>query len=90
MTGGVARGLLRFGRTLAERVLRAHRLRVALRELESLDDRMLKDIGLSRGSFPYEIAGAVRDATPAVDARGLIRDGVIAVAREEETFHRAA
>jgi uncharacterized protein YjiS (DUF1127 family) len=55
MTGRVGRGVVRFGQALAKRMLRAHVRRVSLRELEALDDRTLKDIGLARGSIPYHI-----------------------------------
>ena len=55
MTGRVGRGVVGFGQALAKRMLRAHVRRVSLRELESLDDRTLKDIGLARGSIPYHI-----------------------------------
>jgi uncharacterized protein YjiS (DUF1127 family) len=91
-----ARGPLRFGRTLAKRVLRAHRRRAALRELEALDDRMLKDIGLSRGSIPC----AIERMLTGIGGAGTVltrstrevssEDGVVALAHEEETFHRAA
>ena len=37
------------------------RRRVALRELQSLDDRMLKDIGVPRGQILYVVESLLRD-----------------------------
>jgi uncharacterized protein YjiS (DUF1127 family) len=53
ITAQVTVGVLRLGRSLIERAMNAHRRRVALFALEALDDRILSDIGLSRGSLPF-------------------------------------
>jgi uncharacterized protein YjiS (DUF1127 family) len=95
MAGGVAVRLVALGRALVERGVRAHRRRTALRELEALDDRMLKDIGLTRGAIPYEIDRALRGigragTTVMRSTRNVAReDGAVPVAREG-TFGRAA
>jgi uncharacterized protein YjiS (DUF1127 family) len=95
MAGGVAVRLVALGRALVDRGVRAHRRRTALRELEALDDRMLKDIGLTRGAIPYEIDRALRGISRAGttvmrSTRDAAReDGAVPVAREG-TFGRAA
>jgi uncharacterized protein YjiS (DUF1127 family) len=53
LAGTVGRGLGRAGRSLVSGVATARRRHVAVRELEALDDRLLKDIGISRGDIPF-------------------------------------
>jgi len=50
-------GLGRLGRAVVSGVIRGHRRRVAIRELLALDDRLLKDIGISRGQIPVVVEG---------------------------------
>ena len=47
------RGLVRAGRSIVSGVATAQRRGAAIRELQSMDDRMLKDIGISRGDIPF-------------------------------------
>jgi len=46
-----------FMRRITNNMARSHRLRATARELASLDDRMLRDIGISRGQIPTVAAG---------------------------------
>lgn len=58
------RGLGRAGRAVASGVIRSHRRRVAIRQLQALDDRLLKDIGVSRGQIPLVVEAKLAE-TPA-------------------------
>ena len=48
----VWRGLVLAGGIMVSTIATARRRRTAIRELQALDDRMLKDIGISRGDIP--------------------------------------
>jgi uncharacterized protein YjiS (DUF1127 family) len=54
--GAVVRGLGQTGRSLVSGVATARRRRIAIRELEAMDDRLLKDIGISRGDIPFLVS----------------------------------
>jgi uncharacterized protein YjiS (DUF1127 family) len=53
LAGTVGHGLEQAGRSLVSGVATARRRRIAIRELEAMDDRLLKDIGISRGDIPF-------------------------------------
>lgn len=53
LTGKATRGLTRMGRNVVSGIVLARRRRAAIRELQTLNDRILKDIGISRGQIPY-------------------------------------
>ena len=49
----VGRGLRRVSRSIVSGLVTARRRAAAMRDLQALDDRMLKDIGISRGQIPF-------------------------------------
>jgi len=49
------RGLVQAGRSIVFGVVDARRRWIAIRELQALDDRLLKDIGISRSDIPFLI-----------------------------------
>lgn len=47
------RGLGQAGRSIVSGVVNARRRWISIRELQALDDRQLKDIGISRSDIPF-------------------------------------
>ena len=71
VVGRAARGLWRAGRTAVSGVALARRRHVAFRQLQAMDDRLLKDIGISRSEIPFMVRHGLsvdRAAVPAEDA----------------------
>ncbi len=67
---GLFRAVVLPGKKLAAAYVRARREATAIRQLGALDDHLLRDIGISRGSIPAAVAGlmnrpAVAGAAPA-------------------------
>ncbi len=51
-------------RSLARAIVRAHKRHATIRELMTLDDRTLKDIGLHRSQIPSAVEEALNATTP--------------------------
>jgi uncharacterized protein YjiS (DUF1127 family) len=66
----VGRGLKRVGRSIVSGVVTAQRRAAAMRQLRALDDRMLKDIGISRGQIPYLVDQQLSAERPAPAGSG--------------------
>ena len=65
----VWRGLVLAGRNMVSTIATARRRRMAIRELQALDDQILKDIGISRGDIPLlveqQLSAKLSGSTPA-------------------------
>ena len=92
--GGRAIGALgRAGRSIGSSLVAGHHRRAAMRELQALDDWILKDIGISRSDIPFVVeqrSSAQRTATAGsgmgceitmLDARKSVDAGPRAVLR---------
>jgi uncharacterized protein YjiS (DUF1127 family) len=96
LAGTAGRGLERVGRSVLSGVATARRRRAAIRQLNALDDRMLKDIGISRGEIQYVVDGqlsAERAATQTPPGHGEIARFPVrkaAVSGANEPLGRAA
>ncbi len=51
-------------RSIIQAIIRGHQRRVAIRELEALDDRTLRDIGLHRGQIHTVVNTLLNPAPP--------------------------
>lgn len=73
----VVRSAVGTGRSLAARIVQARRRHAAIRELQALDDHLLKDIGISRSQVPYvveqQLAGTRSEGSRSdTDPRGQV------------------
>jgi uncharacterized protein YjiS (DUF1127 family) len=68
----VGRGLERAGRRIVSGVISDQRRRAAIRQLQALDDLLLKDIGISRSDIPFVVEQqlSAQRAVPAGLAKG--------------------
>lgn len=76
--------LRREGRSMVSRAVLAHNRRRARLELESLDDRILQDIGISRSQIPFLVdqrlsPARARSGERDGDGKGRVGHGTIAV-----------
>jgi uncharacterized protein YjiS (DUF1127 family) len=96
LAGTAARCLVRAGRNIVSGMVTARRRRAAIRELNTLDDRMLKDIGISRSEIQYLVdrqLSAERAATEVPTGHGEIAvfpDRNATVSSADEPQRRAA
>lgn len=59
--GRILQPIVDFAACLSRRIMRPFERARVLNELSALDDRLLADIGLTRGDIPAIVAGARRD-----------------------------
>ena len=73
---------------LINKLVAAWERRRAYAALMQLDDRLLADIGMNRGTISERLAHAARDTAPATVA--VLRPSVAAAANEDSVIRRAA
>ncbi len=89
-------GMWRAGRTALSGTVAAWRRRVAVRQLQALDDRMLKDIGISRSEIHFmvrdqlSLGRATRVAATRRDDRIPAQDPVVATPAPRHPLRPAA
>lgn len=77
-------------RSAVEWFARWREQQVALRELSRLNDRMLKDIGISRGEIRAVVYGWARTTEPESAATAIANPGVVQAHGEKEVTWRKA
>jgi uncharacterized protein YjiS (DUF1127 family) len=87
LAGTAGHGLGRAGRTVVSRIVLARRRRAAIRELEALDDRLLKDIGISRSLIPFLVDGGLSEERPGT---GATKRGDIALLPDRQVAGQAS
>lgn len=61
---GAGTATLALGGRIRDGIVRGHRRREAIRELSTLDDRMLRDIGLRRVDIPFVVDQVLDESLP--------------------------
>jgi uncharacterized protein YjiS (DUF1127 family) len=72
LASAAAGGLRRVSRSVVGALARWHKRRATIAELSALDDRMLKDIGVSRGNIPALADGLMRARAASTDPAGKV------------------
>ncbi len=70
--GAAAQAILRLGIVPLRRLRTWRKRRLAIRELERLDEHLLADIGLDRGQIRFVIDGLTGAAAPAAQEPGPV------------------
>lgn len=77
--------------SLINKLVDAWQRRRAYAALMQLDDRLLADIGMSRGTIMERLSRAARDTNIGhADLAGMLRPATVAAANEDSVLRRAA
>ncbi len=75
--------------TVIQAIIRGHKRRVAIRELEALDDRTLRDIGLHRGQI-HTVVSTLLNPAPPLSGESVATHNTPSVAANDNEYRSVA